>query len=142
MLMGEYNHSIDAKGRLIIPVRFRDVLGERFVVTRGMGSCLSIYPMSDWEKMTEKVASLPMTDKKGRDFKRYIVSAATGCELDKMGRILLPQPLRSFAELTKDVVLVGQIDFIEIWDKAKWEEVQKTFEDPDKLDEVWEGLGI
>ena len=83
-----------------------------------------------------------MTDKKGRDFKRYIVSAATECELDKMGRILLPQPLRSFAGLGKDVVLVGQIDFIEIWDKDKWTEVQEAFNDPDKLDSVWEGLGI
>ena len=142
MLMGEYNHTIDSKGRLIIPVKFRDVLGDRFVVTRGMGNCLSIYPMADWEKMTEKVAQLPMTDKKGRDFKRYIVSAATECELDKMGRILLPQPLRTFAGLGKDVVLVGQIDFIEIWDKDKWTEVQEAFNDPDKLDSVWEGLGI
>ena len=141
-MMGEYNHTIDSKGRLIIPVKFRDVLGDRFVVTRGMGNCLSIYPMADWEKMTEKVARLPMTDKKGRDFKRYIVSAATECELDKMGRILLPQPLRTFAGLGKDVVLVGQIDFIEIWDKDKWTEVQEAFNDPDKLDSVWEGLGI
>ena len=142
MLMGEYNHIIDAKGRLIVPAKFRDELGESFIVTRGLGSCLSIYPMADWEKMMEKVSSLPVTDKKGRDFKRYIVSGATECELDKMGRILLPQPLRSFAGLTKEVVLVGQIDFIEIWDKEKWSRVQQEFEDPDALDEVWEGLGI
>lgn len=142
MLMGEYNHIIDAKGRLIIPAKFREELGDSFVVTRGLGSCLSIYPEAAWERMIAKVQELPMTDKRGRDFKRYIVSGASDCELDKMGRILLPQPLRNFAGLTKEVVLVGQIDFIEIWDKDKWSTVQDELEKPGELDNVWEGLGI
>ena len=142
MLMGEYNHIIDAKGRLIIPAKFREELGDSFVVTRGLGSCLSIYPEAAWERMIAKVQELPMTDKRGRDFKRYIVSGASDCELDKMGRILLPQPLRNFAGLTKEVVLVGQIDFIEIWDKDKWSTVQAELEKPGELDNVWEGLGI
>ncbi len=140
--MGEYNHTIDAKGRLIIPARFRDELGDHFVVTRGMGSCLSIYPMKYWERMVEKISTLPVTDKKVRDFKRYIVSAATECELDKMGRILLPQSLRRFAGLSKEVVLVGQLELIEIWDKDMWDKEQKPFEDPECLDDMWEGLGI
>ena len=140
--MGEYNHIIDAKGRLIIPAKFREELGDSFVVTRGLGSCLSIYPEAAWERMIAKVQELPMTDKRGRDFKRYIVSGASDCELDKMGRILLPQPLRNFAGLTKEVVLVGQIDFIEIWDKDKWSTVQAELEKPGELDNVWEGLGI
>ncbi|HIU88396.1 MAG TPA: division/cell wall cluster transcriptional repressor MraZ [Candidatus Avilachnospira avistercoris] len=142
MLMGEYNHIIDAKGRLIIPAKFREELGDSFVVTRGLGSCLSIYPEAAWERMIEKVRELPVTDKRGRDFKRYIVSGAADCELDKMGRILLPQPLRNFAGLNKEVVLVGQIDFIEIWDRDKWDVVQKGFEEPGELENVWEGLGI
>ena len=142
MYIGEYNHTIDAKGRLIVPVKFREQLGDKFVVTKGLDGCLSVYDMNAWNVLEEKLSSLPMTNPSARKLSRFMLAGASECELDKMGRILLPQPLRSFAGLGKDVVLVGQIDFIEIWDKDKWTEVQEAFNDPDKLDSVWEGLGI
>ncbi len=142
MLIGEYNHMIDAKGRLIVPVKFRDELGQSFVVTRGLGSCLTIYPMKEWERLTEKIAELPITNERSRNFKRYMLSGACECELDKMGRILIPQNLRASAGLTKEVVLAGQDRYIEIWDKDKWDSVKSSFDDIDTLAETWEGLSV
>ena len=90
MFMGEYNHTIDAKGRLIIPSRFRDLLGEEFVLTRGLDGCLSIYPMDEWAAFEEKLRALPLTNKDARTFSRFFVAGATTCQLDKQGRILVP----------------------------------------------------
>ena len=103
MFMGEYNHTIDAKGRLIIPSRFRELLGEEFVLTRGLDGCLSIYPMDEWVAFEEKLRALPLTNKDARTFSRFFVAGATTCQLDKQGRILVPQTLRQFAGLDKDV---------------------------------------
>ena len=108
MFMGEYNHTIDAKGRLIIPSRFRELLGEEFVLTRGLDGCLSIYPMDEWVAFEEKLRALPLTNKDARTFSRFFVAGATTCQLDKQGRILVPQTLRQFAGLDKDVVLTGR----------------------------------
>ena len=94
MFMGEYNHTIDAKGRLIIPAKFREPLGEEFVLTRGLDGCLYIYPMDEWEAFEEKLRALPLTNKDARAFSRFFVAGATTCELDKQGRILVPQTLR------------------------------------------------
>ena len=105
MFMGEYNHTIDAKGRLIIPSKFRELLGEEFVLTKGLDGCLSIYPMDEWNAFEEKLRALPLTNKNARTFTRFFVAGATNCELDKQGRILVPQTLREFAGLEKDVVL-------------------------------------
>ena len=91
MFMGEYNHTIDAKGRLIIPSKFRELLGEEFVLTKGLDGCLSIYPMDEWNAFEEKLRALPLTNKNARTFTRFFVAGATNCELDKQGRILVRQ---------------------------------------------------
>ena len=123
MFMGEYNHTIDAKGRLIIPSKFRELLGEEFVLTKGLDGCLSVYPMDEWNAFEEKLRALPLTNKNARTFTRFFVAGATNCELDKQGRILVPQTLREFAGLEKDVVLTGNLNRIEVWSKEKWSEI-------------------
>ena len=120
MFMGEYNHTIDAKGRLIIPAKFREALGEEFILTRGLDGCLSIYPMDEWKSFEEKLKALPLTDKNARAFLRFFVAGATSCELDKQGRILVPSTLREFAGLEKEVVLTGNLTRIEVWSKERW----------------------
>ena len=133
MLSGDFNHSIDAKGRLIIPAKFREALGENFVITKGMDNCLFVYPPNEWKELEEKIKSLPLTNKSARDFKRFMLGSAIEGILDKQGRVLIPPSLREFAKLEKDVVLVGVLDKVEIWDKAKWDEsnaiVEENIED-------------
>ncbi|WP_230397762.1 division/cell wall cluster transcriptional repressor MraZ [Novisyntrophococcus fermenticellae] len=141
MFMGEYSHTIDPKGRLIIPSRFREQLGDEFVLTKGLDGCLSIYPMDEWEKFEEQLRSLPLTNKNARTFSRFFVAGATACELDKQGRILVPGTLREFAGLEKDVVLTGNINRIEIWSKQKWSE-NSNYDDMDAIAEGLEDLGI
>ena len=136
MFMGEYNHTIDAKGRLIIPSKFRELLGEEFVLTKGLDGCLSIYPMDEWKAFEEKLRALPLTNKNARTFTRFFVAGATNCELDKQGRILVPQTLREFAGLEKDVVLTGNLNRIEVWSKEKWSENC----DYDVMDSIAEGM--
>ncbi len=123
MLMGEYNHTIDAKGRVTIPAKFRCELGEHFVVTRGLAKCLSAYSYERWQKIEDNLSKISLTNKAGMKLTRLILGNAIECEVDKMGRILITQNLRAKAELVKDVVLVGLGDRIEIWDKAAWDEV-------------------
>ena len=141
MFMGEYNHIIDAKGRLIIPARFRELLGEEFILTKGLDGCLSIYPMDAWEAFETKLRALPLTNKNARTFTRFFVAGATNCELDKQGRILVPATLREFAGLEKDVVLTGNINRIEIWSKEKWNE-NSNYDDMDAIAESMEEMGI
>ena len=141
MFKGEYNHTIDAKGRLIIPSKFRELLGEDFVITKGLDHCLSVYPKTEWEKFEEKLNQLPMTNKAARKFVRANLSGASSCELDKQGRILVPSNLREFAKLNKDVVLVGVASRIEIWSKEIWES-NAVFEDMDEIAEHMADLGL
>ena len=141
MFMGEYSHTIDPKGRLIIPSKFREQLGDEFVLTKGLDGCLSIYPMNEWEKFEEQLRSLPLTNKNARTFSRFFVAGATSCELDKQGRILVPGTLREFAGLEKDVVLTGNINRIEIWSKRKWSE-NSNYDDMDAIAEGLQDLGI
>ena len=122
MFMGEFSHTIDAKGRLIIPSKFREELGENFVLTKGLDGCLSLYPMEEWKIFEKKLEALPLTNKNARKFLRFFVAGATECELDKQGRILVPATLREFAGLEKDVVLTGNLNRVEVWSKAKWSE--------------------
>lgn len=129
MFMGEYNHSIDTKGRLIMPAKFRDVLGEQFVVTKSLDRCLYVFTNEEWEGITEKLAKLPITNKNSREFVRFFLSGAGTCEVDKQGRILIPANLRQYANLDKDVVLVGVASKIEIWDKAAYEANQTEIND-------------
>lgn len=135
MFMGEYNHTIDAKGRLIIPAKFRDQLGEAFVITKGNDGCLSIYTNEAWENFLEKITKLP-GNKNSREFVRYFVSSAEVVEADKQGRVLIPANLREHAGLDKDVVLAGVIDKIEIWDKERW----TSANDLDNIDDITENL--
>ena len=141
MFMGEYNHSIDEKGRLIIPSRFRELLGEEFVLTKGLDGCLSIFPQEEWEPFVEKLRALPLTSKDARTFSRFFVSGACTCELDKQGRILVPQTLREFAGLTKDVVIAGSLNRIEVWSKEAWIK-NCDFDDMDSIAEGMRKMGI
>ena len=141
MFMGEYNHSIDEKGRLIIPSRFRYELGENFVLTKGLDGCLCIYPKTDWDDLMEKLHSLPLTNRNARKITRFLVSGAVACELDKQGRILVPASLRSHAGITKDVVLTGNLDRIEVWDKARWDEYS-SYDDVEDIAESLADSGI
>lgn len=145
MFMGEYSHTIDTKGRLIIPSRFREELGETFIVTKGLDGCLFVFSDEEWKAFEIKLKSLPLTNKNARQFARFFVAGATPCELDKQGRILLPATLREFAGLEKDVVLTGMLNRIEIWSKDKWNENNSL--DDVAMDEIAEqmtdlGLGI
>lgn len=141
MFMSEYNHTIDTKGRLIIPSRFRDILGEEFVVTKGMDGCLFVYANEDWTTFEEKLRSLPLINKQARQFARFFLSGAVQVELDKQGRILLPALLREFAGLDKDVVLVGVGSRIEIWSKATWEDINADT-NMDEITSAMEELGL
>lgn len=121
MFMGEYQHNIDPKGRLFIPARFREGLGDRFVVTKGLDGCLFAYPRPEWEALEQKLKSLPFTRGDARAFVRFFFSGATECEADKQGRILIPGNLRDYAGLEKDVVVIGVSSRVEIWSRERWE---------------------
>lgn len=141
MFRGEYNHTIDDKGRLIIPSRFRYELGESFVLTRGLDGCICIYPQNEWDLLEAKLRELPLTNRNSRLVTRFLVGGAVSCELDKQGRILIPAPLREHAGLTKDVVLVGTLERIEIWDKTRWNETC-SFDDVEAIAESISDCGI
>lgn len=119
--MGEYQHSVDAKGRLIVPAKFREALGETFVLTRGLDNCLFGYPMDEWRKLEEKLKGLPMTKKDTRAFARFFFSGATEVEIDKQGRINIPSTLIAHAHLVKECVVLGVSNRIEVWAKDAWE---------------------
>lgn len=142
MFMGEYNHTLDVKGRLIIPSKFRDTLGESFIVARGMDGCLFVYSNDAWNDIHMKIKELPsLTNKESRHFSRFLLAGASEVDVDKQGRILVPQNLREFAGLDKDVVLVGVGDRIEIWNKEKWDDINLA----DNMDEIaaaMERLGL
>ena len=141
MLTGEFNHSIDSKGRLIIPSKLRESLGEHFVITKGMDGCLFLYPDNEWKAFEEKLRALPLTNKNARTFTRFFVAGATNCELDKQGRILVPQTLREFAGLEKDVILAGNLSRVEVWSKEKWSE-NCNYDDMDSIAADMENMGI
>jgi MraZ protein len=129
MFMGEYHHSIDNKGRLIVPSKFRDELGDMFIITRGLDQCLFGYPISEWELIEEKLKGLPLTKKDARAFTRFFFSGATESEIDKQGRINLPAPLLQYAKLEKECVVLGVSNRIEIWSKQIWEDYFKQSEE-------------
>ncbi len=133
MFMGEFEHSLDNKGRLIIPSKFRDQLGEDFVITRGLDGCLFGYPLSEWKLVEEKLSQLPSNKKNNRAFVRFMFADAAQCNFDKQGRIIIPKKLRVHADLQKECVLVGVSNRIEIWNKARWEsaieETEANFDD-------------
>jgi len=133
MFMGEYQHGLDAKGRLIIPAKFREELGEGAVITRGLDNCLFLFPKAEWTILEEKLKTLPLTKRDARQFVRFLFSGATECELDKQGRINIPQNLREFASIEKDAVVIEVSSRVEIWSKERWEsyvdDAQESFEE-------------
>ena len=141
MFMGEYNHTIDSKGRLIIPSKFRETLGDEFVVTKGLDGCLFVYDNKEWSAFEEKLKSLPLTNKDARQFVRFFLAGATLAEVDKQGRILVPANLREFAGLEKEVVLVGVASRVEIWSKTRWEDAA-SYDDVEEIAEHMAELGL
>lgn len=121
MFKGKYNHTIDAKGRLIVPSKFREALGEEFVITKGTDGCLFVYDNDGWNAFEETLKDMPMNKKEIRQVARFFLAGAADVEVDKQGRILIPTELREYAGLEKDVVLVGVAGRIEIWSKDNWE---------------------
>ncbi len=120
MLIGEYEHSLDTKGRLILPAKIREDMGETFIITKGLDGCLFGFSQTEWANFEEKLKTLPLTNKNARDFVRFFLSGATECEMDKQGRFLIVANLREYANLEKDAVIIGVGTRIEIWNKEKW----------------------
>lgn len=139
MFMGEYNHSVDTKGRIIVPAKFRDALGEEFVVTQGLDGCLFLYPEDEWSHFVNELKNLPGS-KEARQLQRYFMAGAVTCEIDKQGRILLPAKLREEAALIKDVVFVGVLAKIEIWSKERWE--ANSYENMEEIADKMSSFGL
>lgn len=141
MFMGEYNHSIDAKGRLIIPSKFRDTLGDEFVVTKGLEGCLFVFEKYEFDSFMDKLNEKSDFDPKVRKIKRFFISGAQEIEPDKQGRMVVPPNLREYAALEKEVILAGVGGHIEIWDKSKWDDVT-SFDDINDIAEELSGFGL
>ncbi len=140
MFMGEFSHTIDAKGRLIIPAKLRDELGEHCIVTKGIENCLTVYTLEGWEKLAQSLETLAPTKSNVRAIKRYFFGSATELEFDKQGRVLIPAVLRNYANLNKDTVVVGASDRVEIWGRTEWETYNDTLApDMEALAEALEG---
>ncbi len=141
MFLGEYAHTIDDKGRLTLPAKYRAELAAGVVVTRGIDKCLFVFPMEQWKKLAEQVSALPLTDPYAREFRRLIFSGATDTELDKQGRVLLPQYLRDYAALDGNVIVAGLDTHMEIWTPDAWNTIRANF-DSVVSTEYWARLGI
>lgn len=142
MFIGEYQHAIDNKNRMIIPSKFRDSLGEGFVLTKGLDGCLYAYTLEEWKVLEEKLKKLPLTSKDARAFVRFFFSGANEIDIDKQGRALIPQNLLEYAEIKKEIVSIGVSTRIEIWAKEKWEEYNSQNIDFDGIAEKMSELGI
>ena len=134
MFMGEYRHSLDAKNRLIIPARFRDELGDTFVVTRGFDGCLTVYTEDQWKKIVSQLEQLPVTKSEVRKYVRSLLSKAQECEFDGQGRIQLPQSLVGVADITKKCVIIGAADHLEIWAEERWDAYDETSDETFEAD--------
>ncbi len=141
MLIGEYAHSLDVKGRIIMPSKFRDDIGDKFIVTKGLDGCLFAFSKEEWTKFEEKLSTLPISNKDARSFTRFFFAGAIDCELDKQGRFLISSNLREFAGFNKDIVIVGMNSRVEIWSKEKWEDCNNNLS-ADDIAEKMEMLGI
>jgi len=141
MFLGEYSHTIDDKGRLTLPAKYRAELATGVVVTRGIDKCLFVFPMDEWKKLAEQVSALPLTDAQAREFRRLLFSGATDAELDKQGRVLLPQYLRDYAGLNGNVVVAGLNTHMEIWTPDAWNAIRANFDSGVSAD-YWAQLGI
>jgi MraZ protein len=143
LFYGEYQHTIDSKGRVIIPSKFREGLGEKFILTKGLDNCLFAYSSDEWSNLEAKLKTLPLSSRDARAFVRFFFSGATECEADKQGRVLIPQNLREYALLEKDIYIIGVSTRVEVWDKVKWENYSSDDNlSADKIAEKMELLGI
>lgn len=140
MFMGTFDHSIDTKGRVIVPAKFREALGDSFVVTLGLDGCLFVYPEEEWQDFVKQLKELPGS-KEARKLQRYFMAGAAPCDVDKQGRVLIPVGLREKAGLEKDIVFVGVMSKIEIWSKERWEE-NDDFDNVDEIAEHMSELGL
>jgi MraZ protein len=144
MFRGSYEHTVDAKGRVSVPSKFRDIIADRYggglVMAMDFDQCLTVYPIEEWEKLEEKIKALPMMKQEVKDFMRFFFSSATECELDKQGRILIPPTHRERAGIAKNVMLVGIMNKIEIWDAKAWE--ARNSQNGDKIGEALAALGL
>jgi MraZ protein len=144
MFRGSFEHSVDSKGRVSVPSKFREIISERFegklILTMDLDNCIMVYPVEEWERVEEKIKALPQSQKEVKDYMRFIFSNASECELDRQGRILIPPALRERAGLNKSVMVVGIINKMEIWDRAAWE--ARHSQTGDKIGEVLSSLGL
>lgn len=138
MFIGEYEHSVDAKGRVIMPAKLREDIGEKFILTKGLDGCLFAYSQTEWANFEEKLKTLPLTNKNARDFVRFFLSGAIECEIDKQGRFLIPGNLREYGKLDKEIVILGVGTRIEIWDKAAWKKDEESI----SADEIAENMDM
>ncbi len=143
MFIGEYQHTLDVKGRMFVPAKFRDELGEKFIVTIGLDKCLFVFPEATFQIYKEKLDAISLANRDAREFTRFFFAGAGECELDKQGRIMLPQKLRQYAGLEKDVTVVGVSGRVEIWDKDRWDSTHSIENfDPEEFSEKMELLGF
>lgn len=142
MFIGEYRHSLDDKYRVTIPSKYREKLGDFFVLTKGLDGCLFIYALNEWTLFEQKLRSLPLTNTNARKFVRFFLSGAVECTLDKQGRILIPQNLRVYSQIEKDIVFIGMSSRIEVWSVDKWDAYNEESFDAESLAEQMEELGI
>ena len=143
MLIGEYEHSIDTKGRLIMPAKLKEDIGEKFIITKGLDGCLFVYSQKEWQVFEEKLRTFPLTNKDARALMRFFLAGATECEIDKQGRFLIASNLRKFAGLEKEVVIIGVLNKIEIWSKDKWLKYSEEENmEADEIAEKMSNLGI
>ncbi|MGG7077707.1 division/cell wall cluster transcriptional repressor MraZ [Clostridium sardiniense] len=142
MFIGEYHHSLDSKNRMIVPSKLREGLNGKFVITKGLDGCLYAYPMEEWEVLEKKMKSLPLTNKDARAFVRFFFSGACEVELDKQGRGLIPQNLKEYAGIEKEIVSIGVLSRVEIWSREKWQEYNNSDVDFESIAEKMSDLGI
>jgi MraZ protein len=144
MFRGSFEHNVDAKGRVSVPSKFRDIIADRYegklVLSIDLDRCVTVYPLEEWEMVEKKIQSVPQMQKEVKDYMRFVFSAATECELDRQGRILIPPALRERAGITKNVVVVGIINKIEVWDRATWD--ARRSQNSDKIGEALASLGL
>ncbi len=142
MFTGEYRHTVDEKGRIAVPAKFRAQLDAGAVISRWLDPCLAIHTQAGWEDLAAKVAALPLTDQTARRFSRFVFAGAAPADLDRQGRVLLPAYLRDAIGLAGEAVVVGTRDHAEIWAPGSWDEYQRALDDPQALADAFEGLGI
>ena len=138
----EYQHSLDTNNRIIVPAKLREELGNKFVITKGLDGCLYVYPLAEWKILEEKLKTLPLTNKDARAFVRFFFSGACEIELDKQYRGVIPQNLKEYAGIEKDIVSIGVLSRVEIWSKEKWDEYNESNIDFDSISEKMNDLGI